>query len=146
MSTYTGSDQQYPGVIKTPSVSLGNLSSTINSSNFNVYVDFEYSLNLNTPNDLYTWVSTVGVFNQLDNPIYVDGNKGATTTTRVGNNTYADIKTSLLFSPSSTQIPQNTSSFHFEVYLNPSINSIGSIAPNFDIYVKDSLKLTLIQR
>lgn len=145
-STYTGSNQNYPGVIITPPISVGGLSPIINTSKYNVYVDIEYSLNLNTSNDLYTWVSTVGVFNMLDNPIYIDGNKGTTTTTRVGNNTYANIKTSLLFSPEITQIPENVSSFHFELYLRSSIYCTANTSPKFDIYVKDDLRFTLVQK
>ena len=145
-STYTGSNERYPGVITTPPVSIDSLSSIINSSKYNVYVDLEYSLNLNTSNDSYTWVSTVGVFNMLDNPIYIGGNKGATSTTRVGNNTYANINTSLLFSSDITQIPQNVSSFFFNVYLNSSINCTANTSPTFDLYVKDYLKLTLVQK
>lgn len=144
-STYTGTDNLYPGVIITPSLSLGNLSSLITSSRYNVYVDLEYSINL-VANDSYTWVSTVGVFNTLGNPIYADANKGATTTTRVGNNTFTNINTSLLFTPGSTQIPLTTSSFHFEVYLRSTISASSITSPLFDIYVPDHVKVTLVPR
>lgn len=145
MSSYTGTDNLYPGVIITPQLSLGNISSLITSSRYNVYVDLEYSLEL-VANDSHTWVNTVGVFNALGNPIYADANKGATTTTRVGNNTITNINTSLLFTPGPTQIPLTTSSFHFEVYLKSSINATTDFSPLFNIYVPDHIKLTLVPR
>jgi len=137
-STYTGTSETYPGNIQLNSFSLGGLSSIINTGKYTLTVDFQYSLYLNTPNDLFTWVTTLGSLNTLDDPSLVYGNKGSQLTTRVGNNVYSQINNNLIFNPSYNQMPLNVSNFNLQLLLNSSINisPTTNMAPNFDIYVQ----------
>ena len=128
---------QYSSSIITNSFWLGNdLSDLINSRKYSVYADIQYSLYLSANTTSFTWVSTLGVFNQLDNPSYTYGNKGVSFTTRIGNINYSHINTSLVFNPQTlgynTQIPINVSNFHFEIYLT---SSIATSRPAFDIFM-----------
>ena len=127
---------QYGSTITTPSFWLGsNLSGLINSVMYTTYVNFEYSLSVST-NTTFSWVSTLGIFNQLDDPSYIYGNKGVSFTTRIGNSQYSHINTTLLFNPQTpgynTEIPINVSNFHLELY----INSNTTASPAFDMYMQ----------
>jgi hypothetical protein len=130
------SGNQYPGKILTPNLWLGqDLTNIINTRNYNVYINFKYSLYLSTSYDTYTWVTTQGSLNTLDNQLFSFGNKGSLTTTRVGSYTYTDINTTLLFNPNLYQMPANVSNFQIQLILNSSINSSSSVPPYFDIYI-----------
>jgi len=132
----TGSNQLQAENIKIPNLWLGNgLTSLINSGNYNVYIDFDYSLYLSTSADSVTWVTTLGSLNALDNPLFIFGNKGSSKLTRIGNTTYTQINTRLAYN----KTPANVS--NFQVQLN--LSSI--LMPYFDIYVPSSnnFKITL---
>jgi hypothetical protein len=102
---------------------------------YTTYVNIEYSLSVST-NTTFSWVSTLGIFNQLDDPSYIYGNKGVSFTTRIGNSQYSHINTTLLFNPQTpgynTEIPINVSNFHLELY----INSNTTASPAFDMYMQ----------
>jgi len=143
---------QYGNSIVTPSFWLGSdLSQLINSGYYTTYVDVEYSLFLSTNITTFTWTSTLGVFNLLDDPTHLYGNKGISFTTRTGNYQYSHIKTKLLFNPEpagyNTQIPANVSNFHFEIFLNSNtMTPIDSYPPAFDIFMpgKNNVTFTLV--
>jgi hypothetical protein len=142
----TGFNNAYSGKILTPIIPLGEkLSHLINSHRFNVHVDFQYSLYLSTPTSNFTWINTLGSLNTLDDPILLFGNKGSSNITRVGNNTYTTLNTSLVFSPTVTQMPANISNFQLQINLNSTINAISPLSPYFDIYIPGSInfKITL---
>jgi len=125
-------------VIRTPPIVLDSLSSLINTNGYDVMVQGKYSLLLSNFQNLepFVFVSTVGVLNSLD-PV----NVGQTTTSRVGSGVYTEINTTLYFSLLSNgihpySIPQNVSTFHYEIYLNPNNVSLNtSNSPNFNIYI-----------
>ena len=137
---------QYGSSITTPSIWLGsNLSGLINSGKYTTYVNLQYSLSLST-NTTFSWISTLGVFNQLDDPSYMYGNKGVSFTTRLGNYQYSHINTTLLFNPQTpgynTQIPTNVSNFHIELYVN---SNTPSASPVFDIFMQgNNITFTLV--
>jgi len=106
----------------TSNIWLGDgLSNLINSRQYTVYVDTQYSAYIST-STTFSWISTIGVFNSLDDPSYIYGNKGVTFTTRLGNNQYSHIHKSIPFNPLAIgQIPSATSNFHLELSLQSSI-------------------------
>jgi len=137
----TGNYELYPGNIKT-SFWLGKgVTDIINTGNYKVCVDFDYSLYLSTSYDSFTWVNTIGSLNTLDNPLFTFGNKGSSKLTRVGNSVYTQVNTRLAFN----QIPANVSNFQLQINLNSTINAISSLSPYFDIYIpsNNNLKITL---
>jgi hypothetical protein len=126
----------YPGTILTPTLWLGNgITDLINTGNYNVYVNFDYSLYLSTSYDTFTWVTTQGSLNALGNPLFTYGNKGSLNTTRIGNYTYTQINANLLFNPNPLQMPANVSNFQLQINLNSTINATSPIPPYFDIYI-----------
>ena len=138
----------YSSSITTNSFWLGSgLSDLINTRKYNIYVDLQYSLYVSTNITPYVWVSTLGVFNELEEPSYTYGNKGVSFTTRLGNNQYSHITTSLLFVPESigynTKIPINVSNFHLELFLN---SKTPSSAPAFDMFMpgQNNITFTLV--
>ena len=123
-------------VIRTPQINLGLFSNIINTNKYDVMVQGKYSLMLSnfTVPDTYAYVSTVGVFDNL-NPT----NIGQTTTTRVGTGVYTEINTNLYFSLLNSNtypysIPPNLSNFHYEIYLKSPTNNTNN-SPNFDLYI-----------
>lgn len=138
VSTYNDSSELYPGQILTSNVWLGEgMQSIINSGQYNIFVNYQYNLLLNT-SDQYSWVSTVGVFNSLER-FAMYGNKGTASVTRIGNNQYIQITNTHCFKAEMpgyrTQIPTNTSNFHLEIYLQSTISCKTEYAPQFDIFI-----------
>jgi len=143
----TGNNQLYTIKITAPTIDLGStFSQLINTNKFNLYVDFYYSLFLSTSRDNFTWVNTLGSLNTLDDPELLYGNKGSYNTTRVGNNAYTTIRSSLLFNPIQTQMPANITNFQLQLELVSTINARSRIGPYFDIYIpaKNNFKFTLV--
>lgn len=136
---------EYSSSINTPSLWLGsNLSKLINSGNYTTYVNLQYSLSLSTNTTSFSWVSTLGVFNQLDDPSYTYGNKGVSFTTRLGNDQYSHINTTLVFNPKySTHIPINISNFHLDLYVN---SNNTAVAPAYDLFIpgENNVTFTLV--
>jgi hypothetical protein len=142
----TGLNQVYPGNIITPNLWLGDgITRYINTGNYRVYLDFHYSLYLSTSFDNFTWINTLGSLNTLDNPLFTFGNKGSSSSSRVGNTIHTQINSRLLFNPRTQQIPANVSNFQLQLILNSTVNAISSLSPYFDIYIPSSnnFKITL---
>lgn len=141
---------EYGSNIIIPPVWLGpELSKLINTGNYTVYADVQYSLVLSTNTTSFMWLSTLGVFNQLDNPSYIYGNKGVSFTTRIGNYQCSHINTTMIYKPETpgfnTELPRNVSNFHLELYVNSNLLSIAD-PPAFDIFVPgtNNIKFTLV--
>jgi len=135
----------YSSTIATSNIWLGEgLSKLINSGKYNVYVDAQVSAYISTTT-AFTWISTLGVFNVLDDPSYTYGNKGVPFTTRLGNNQYSHLYTSIEFNPEPvgqrTQIPANASNFHLEFYLHSSITTQDP-SPYMDVLVQGQKNIT----
>lgn len=135
----------YPLNIPTPSVWLGEgLTRLINSQQYNVFVDCQYSLYLSSQfaTVSYDWVSTVGKFINPAEPFIF--NVGRTQTTRMGMNQYIDVHTKLMFAPqpagSRDQIVENTSSFFMDIYVLSTQNV--TYAPEYNIFVPGNNNLT----
>ena len=142
VSTYTGNISTTASKIITPTISLGSgLSDIINAGTHSVNVNLQYSLYTTASTNTFTWVSTLGVFNHLEDPAIVGlyANKGVAFTTRVGNSQYSHINTTLAFQQHPvgyrTQIPTNTSNFHFEICFNNT--------PNYDVFIQGQNNITL---
>jgi hypothetical protein len=142
----TGTGDVYPQNIIGPTLWLeNNITDIIKTNNYDVYVDFQYSLYLSTLTDRFTWVDTLGSLNSLDNPLFTYGNKGSISKTRVGNDVYTQVNNTLLFNSKTTQMPLTTSNFQIQINLNSTINAISPLSPYFDIYIPGSnnFKITL---
>jgi hypothetical protein len=127
---------EYPGTILTQNLWLGTgLTNLINTGNYNVYVNFDYSLYLSTTYDNFTWVNTQGSLNALGNPLFTFGNKGSSNTMRVGNSSYTQVNANLLFNPNPSQMPANISNFQLQIILNSSINATSILPPYYNIYI-----------
>lgn len=136
-SSNAPSSLTYQFGIVTPNVALGPaMSALINSRLYNVFVDCQYSLRLATPTDASTWVSTVACFGPSPRPT---DQFGRTTTARVSNNNYTQLRNTFMFQPQGTgqqyQIPANSSNFHLEIYCRSTIQSSGTTGPEFDVFV-----------
>ncbi len=151
ISSYSTGLLTYPVNIQTPSVWLGEgMTRLINSKQYNVFVDSQYSLFLSTPTDRFTWVSTIGLFSNSTQGSYGLLNQGRVVTTRVGNEQYLDIHSKMMYMPqpagTETQLIQNISSFYLDIYLRSSIFNTTFIgAPNcpaYDIYIPGDNNLT----
>lgn len=149
-SNYNAFGRNYPDVISTPTVWLGEgMTRLINSQQYNVFVDLQYSLYLSTPHEpKYTWISTVGLF-KSGNPA-ITQNAGRTQTTRMGNNQYLDIHTKLMYAPepvgNQTQIMPFTSSFTFNIWLVSTTTTTLGVSPAYELYVpgENNLTFTLV--
>ena len=141
INVYTGGANTSPTKIVAPIIWPGSgLTDIINAGNHTVHISLQYSLYTATNINPFTWVSTLGIFNQIEDPIIYGNyaNKGVAFTTRTGNYQYSHINTNLVFKPEPigqrTQIPANTSNFHFEICLNST--------PNYDIFMQGLNNIT----
>lgn len=136
-----------PLMLSTPRLYLGEgLSYLINSKQFNVYVESQYSLLLNSNAfgvgiNTYNIVSTTGVFNGPD--LGLGGNQGRTVQQRVSFNQYANLNQKLAFKPepfgSETQIPSDSSNYRLHITIPSTINLGGppytKYAPTYELFV-----------
>ena len=153
-ASYSAGISNYPLNIQTPSVWLGEgMTRLINSKQYNVFVDSQYSLYLSTPNDKFTWVSTIGLFSNYTGTGFGPTNQGRMVTTRVGNQQYLDIHSKMMYKPqpagSETQLIQQISSFYLDLYLDKTLyyNQVAPVnCPAFDIYIpgENNLTFTLV--
>jgi hypothetical protein len=154
-ASYSDGTLPYPLQISTPSVWLGDgLTRLINSKEYNVFVDSQYSLFLSSGTDRYTWVSTIGLFSNATTLGFGPNNQGRMVTSRLGNNQFIDIHSKMMYMPqpagTENQILQNTSSFYLDIYLVSSIfnsNVVGApTCPAYDIYIpgENNLTFTLV--
>jgi hypothetical protein len=145
VSSYSGLVESYPMNIYTDSVWLGeSMSQMINSKQYNVFINYQYSLWLSSSTTSYTWVSTVGYFGSGP------GLTGQTSVTRVGDRTYTQITNTCMYVPEpigqQTQIGANTKSFSLLVSLRKSIFETAISGPSYDLYVpgKNNFTITLV--
>jgi hypothetical protein len=143
-SSFTGTIG-YPLNIRTPSVWLGEgLTRLINSQQYNVFVDCQYSLYLSSQfaTVSYDWLSTVGKLLNPAEPFIF--NVGRTQTTRAGMQQYIDVHSKFMFSPqpagSRDQIVENTSSFIMDIHVLSTQNV--TYAPNYDIFIPGNNNIT----
>lgn len=135
-----------PLTISTPRLYLGDgLSYLINSKQFNVYVESQYSILLNTTEPItsntYNIISTIGVFNGPQ--LGLGGNQGRTVQQRVSFNQYANLNQKLTFKPepfgSETQLPPNSSNYRLHITIPSTINLAGptftKFAPTYELFV-----------
>jgi hypothetical protein len=146
MSSASNLNSPYPIIIKTPNVWFGDgLARIINSRQYNVFVDSQYSIYLSTSFDAFTWVSTIGLFSNVYNQSYGAQNVGRVQTTRVGNFQYIDVHTKLMYMPdtTNTQIISQASSFYLQIMLLSTAKASGSIfGPSFDLYIPGENNIT----
>jgi hypothetical protein len=145
-SSVAGTTIGYPLTIPTPAVWLGEgLTRLINSQEYNVFVDCQYSLYLSSSYTTNVWVSTVGKFFNTTNPNLF--NVGRTQTTRMGMNQYIDVHTKLMFAPQPPgqrdQILPNTSSFFMNItVLSTPLTTSPGYAPAFDLFIPGNNNVT----
>ena len=146
ISTYDGTYPQGPIGIKTSNLFLANtpLKTLMDSGKYTIMVNLQYSIYVSTTSlqiPSYTWISTIGMFNMV-------GTNGASFTTRLGNNEYSHINTSLIFNPISVtrdyiQIAANNNNFHLELWLSNSGSTIPTATvPYFDIFMQAENNVT----
>ena len=154
-STYTGGSAQYPLQISTPKLWLGTsmqalLDAQIQNvpGQYNVFVEFQYSLYLSSAATSYSWVSTTGTFG---NTTLDDGNIGRTVTTRVGMSNYSHIREELSFAGQPNtggdrEIGFFASNFTITLNLQSSFGTASALAPAFDIYIpgENNFTFTLV--
>ena len=151
-STYNGGINNYPLQITTPKLWLGTAMQSLLDAQilnvpgqYNVFVDFQYSLYLSSSYTSYSWVSTTGTFGSSS------GNIGRTVTTRVGMQNYAHIREELSFAAqpntgAGREIGFNASNFTITLNLQSSIGTTNALAPSFDIYIpgENNFTFTLV--
>lgn len=133
-STYTGTSVTIPYTMKSSNVWLGEgLTSLMNSRNYNVWVEAQYSLYLHNAADTVYWISTTGVFNETDGT-----NKGRTVINRGGTSNYFEIYDKWMFNPAKageqSNMPPNISSFHLELFFSTTSSTNGTM-PKYDIFI-----------
>jgi hypothetical protein len=152
-STYNGGSAQYPLQITTPKLWLGaSMQALIDAQiqnvpgQYNVFVEFQYSLYLSSAATSYSWVSTTGLFGSN-----VAGNIGRTVTTRVGMSNYSHIREELSYAAQpntggNREIGTDASNFTLTLNLQSSFGTAGVLAPAFDIYIpgENNFTFTLV--
>jgi hypothetical protein len=137
-STYDGQTAQYPLQITTPNLWLGtSMQGLLNQNQYNVFVEFQYSLYLSSAATLYSWVSTTGTFG---NTTALQGNIGRTVTTRVGMSNFSHIREELTYAAQANtggdrEIGFSASTFTLTLNLQSSFGTSNVLAPAFDIYI-----------
>lgn len=139
-STFSGITTP-PFTISTPQIWLGEgMTRLINSKQYNVFVDCQYSLKVNDQSaDAYKYISTIGKFTNFFN----DSTDGRIQVTRLGQNQYMDIHSKLMFSPEpdpTSQIVAQASSFTMEIRI-PGTPTIATFS-NFDLYIPGNNNFT----
>ena len=111
----------------------GDVRDLIGTRNYNVFVDYQYSIYVSTSSDPVTWVSTFGRFSYpetyTNSNIYVTINTG----TRIGDRQYSEIHVKQMFTPDasgdlSSPFPTTTganSNFYGSVRLLSSMSATG---------------------
>lgn len=137
----TSSDNSYPILIRTPNVWLGDtVSQWVNSKQYTISVNCQYSLLLSSSTTSYTWVSTTAYLGNAIGSLNQIGLTGPTATTRVGDRTYTQITNTFSFSDSS--IGLNTSNFFLGIVLQSSITETSSNAPTYDLFIPGNTNFT----
>jgi len=142
VSSYSGTSVQYPYCIQTSNVWLGDtMSQYINSKQYNVFVNCQYSLWLSTSTTPYSWIDTTGYFGTGN------GIVGQTCRSRVGDSTYTQITNTFMYNPEplgyQTQIGPNTSNFSLSICIRSTIQTTSSNIPSFDIFIPGNNNFTI---
>lgn len=141
VSTYSTFSEGWPVDFQMRTMWLGtDLPALIESKQYRVAVDFQYSLILSTNTVVnpryYSWVSTIGFLGSNE------GTTGRLITTRVGNQAYTTLQEKLVFNPQTLaqqttngQIGINPSSFWFRAVIGSNTANTVVNAPSFDVFV-----------
>ena len=145
-STYTGTSVTLPYTMRSSNLYLGDEMTTLmNSRNYNVWVEAQYSLYLYNAADNFYWISTTGVFNEVDGI-----NKGRTVVNRGGLSNYFEIYDKWMFNPAKageqSNMPPNISSFHLELSFFSTGSVLNNTMPKYDIFIpgQNNFTFTLV--
>ena len=111
----------------------------VESSNYDVFVDYQYSIYVSTNLDSMTWVSTLGRFGYPYTQSNTNGYTGVNTATRIGNLQYSEIHVKQMFSPEPTGVTiinseGSNTNFYPTVLLQSSIHATGTGEIFVDIF------------
>lgn len=150
--TSTVKSSTYPIMIPFSNIWLGEgLQSLIDSKQYDVFVDCQYSIAVSTNQDNLTWVSSIGAFGYpgkvLDSTYF-----GRTTQTRVGNTNaiYSEIHTKQMFKAQpfaqETELATFNSNYYMNVRLMSTANMTGTGETWVDIFApgENNFTFTLI--
>jgi len=144
-STCYVSAESYPAVIPTPNVWLGDtLSQLIQSKQYSIAVNCQYSLRLDSETTRYAFVDTVGYLGNVVGSLNNSGLTGQRVTTRVGVGTYTQITNTFIFTPDQENqiIGINAANFFLSIVLNRSPTETSLDAPDYDIYIPGNNNFT----
>jgi hypothetical protein len=113
------------------------MSELIQSKQYNIVVNCQYSLLLNSDTTSYTWVDTFGYLGNVVGSPSNSGLLGQRATTRVGSGTYTQITNTFIFTPdeTNTTIGINASNFFLSIILRRSPTETSLDSPDYDIYI-----------
>ncbi len=144
-STYTGTTETIPYTMRTSNLWLGEgLTTLMNSRNYDVWVEAQYSLYLHNAADSVYWISTTGVFNEIDGT-----NKGRTVVNRGGASNYFQIYDKWMFNPARSGLQNNMppyiTNFHLELFFSTN-TSASNTMPKYDIFIpgQNNFTFTLV--
>lgn len=136
--TSTISSSTYPLQVQFDTVWLGkSMQDLIDSGQYNIFVDCQYTLSVSTNQDQYTWVSSMGAFG-LGQVFFGNTYKGRTTVSRIGNFQTMEIHTKQMFIPEGnikTQLAPFNSNYYMNTRLLSSIYNTGTGNIWTDIFV-----------
>lgn len=145
------SSNQYPFRVQMSNLWVGEkLTELIDSKNYYVFVESQYSLYVSTNKDPYTWVSTTGGFDTGNKQLGISGYRGRTAVTRIKNENYMEVYNKLMYTPNqnNTQLGVDSSNFYLNVSLISSSSSThtGTGQVYMDIYVpgENNFTFTLV--
>jgi hypothetical protein len=120
----------------------------INTKNYHVFVESQYSLYVSTNKDPFSWVSTTGGFDTGNRQLGVSGYTGRTAVTRIKNDNYMEVYTKLMYTPNqaATQLGVNNSNFYLNVSLRSTNQHTESGRSYVDIYApgENNFTFTLV--
>jgi hypothetical protein len=146
-STNVGSN--YPLRIQTSNLWLGeDMRDLINTQNYNVFVESQYSLYVSTNKDPFTWVSTTGGFDSTNRQLGDLGYTGRTTVTRIKNENYMEVYSKLMYTPDQldTQLGVDNSNFYLDISLRSTTQHTESGDVFMDVYApgENNFTFTLV--
>ena len=134
----------YPEVINGPVIDLSNAFpqayALLDSFNYNVQVDINYSIVLDKPDTSFNWISSVCVFNGYNSII----NQGRAVTTRVGTNSnfttlnnrfwfYSQDQSGQSLQNNTSNIPDNPSTLQLKIVLQQNTGS--NFNPAYSVHI-----------
>jgi hypothetical protein len=157
ISSFSGSNFNSPISIETSNLWLGqNLTAAINSKQYNVFVDYHYSIytKFPAPSISTMWTSTVAFFGE--NNI---NNVGRTSVTRIGNNQCMDVVNRFIYKPQTIndnpkELGTNASNYRTNIVVQnmntsnmiETYSTISTLTSAFDIYIpgQNNFTFTLV--